>query len=87
MSENELAPAYRTKILTILGDPQKSALLQVELAVIVDTGEHFVKATYTLEGNGLLVYTCFEILSGLNAAIQGFTPAQYSSRHTSFFRV
>ena len=58
LHENELAPAYLSKILTILGDPQKSALLQVELAVVVDTGEQLVKANYTLEGDGLLGYTC-----------------------------
>ena len=39
LHENELAPAYCSKILMILGDPLKSALLQVELAVVVDTGK------------------------------------------------
>ena len=29
-----------------------------------------MKATYTLEGDGPLVFTCFEVLSVLTAAIQ-----------------
>ena len=48
LQENDLSPAGRGKILGILADPQKKILLQVELAVVVDIGEHFVKATYSL---------------------------------------
>ena len=32
----------------------------MELAAIVDVGMHFVKATYSLEGDGLLVLKCYE---------------------------
>ena len=39
-----------------------------ELAVVIDIGEHFLKATYSLEGDGPLVFSCFEILSTVNAA-------------------
>ena len=69
LQENEIAPATRGKIITILGDPVKNVLLQVELAVVVDVGEHFVKATYSMEGGGLLVFLCFEVLSAVNASI------------------
>ncbi len=41
----------------------------VELAVVIDIGEHFVKATYSLEGDGPLVFSCFEILSTVNGAV------------------
>ena len=44
-------------------------LLQIELAVVIDCGEPFVKATYTLEGDGLLVLECFEVISTVQAAI------------------
>ena len=59
LQENELAPANRGKLLTILSDPLKSNLLQVELAVVMDVGEQFVKATYSLKGDGLLVFSMF----------------------------
>jgi hypothetical protein len=43
--------------------------LQLELAAVVDWGEHFVKATYTLEGDGPLGLNCFEVVSTILAAI------------------
>lgn len=65
----ELSPATRAKLLSVLHDPLKRASLQIELAVVIDLGEHFVKATYTLEGDGPLAFTCFEVLSTVHAAI------------------
>ena len=41
----------------------------VELAVIIDVGKHFVKATYSLENDGPLVFPCFKILSTAHVAI------------------
>lgn len=32
----------------------------MELATVVDVGEHFVKATYKLESDGPLVLRCYE---------------------------
>ena len=69
LSENEVAPACRGKVLAILNDPQKKSHLQVELAVVIDVGEQFVKATYSLEGDGPLVFTCFEVLTAVDASI------------------
>ena len=56
--------------MEILQNPTVKANLQVELAVVVDAGEAFVKAAYNLEGDGPLVFRCFEILSTLTASIQ-----------------
>lgn len=70
LCENELAPANRRKIPAILDDPQKRSCLQVELAVVIDVGEQFVKATYSLEGDGPLVFSCFEVLSNVDASIR-----------------
>ena len=67
--ENEVSPAYRKRVLAILNDPQKKSRLMAELAVVIDVGEHFVKATYSLEGDGALVFTCFEVLSTVDASI------------------
>ena len=53
LEENDdLGPATRPKLLAILTNPQRKSLLQIELASVIDCGEPFVKATYTLEGMG-----------------------------------
>ena len=62
----EVSPATRSKLLEILSDQQKCSLLKVELAVVSDLGEHFVKSTYTLEGDGPLVFDCFEAVIHFN---------------------
>ena len=53
------------KLLEILNDPPKNRKLQVELAMTTDAGEQFVKATYRMEGDGLLVFAAYkEIADG-----------------------
>ena len=44
--------------------------LKLELAVIVDIGEPFVKATYVLEGDGPLVFACYEKVSAISRFCQ-----------------
>ena len=34
--------------------------LQLELAALIDVGRHFVKATYTLEGDGPLILSAYK---------------------------
>ena len=70
LQENGIAPANRGKLLAILTDPHRSARLHVELAVVIDVGEHFVRATYSLEGDGALAFSCYETLSAIEAFIQ-----------------
>lgn len=48
----------------------------VELAVTIDAGMPFVKATYNFEGEGALALTCYEIISALNVAAR---QANYSN--------
>lgn len=36
----------------------------------VDAGMPFVRATYSLEGDGPLALSCYEIISALKAAVQ-----------------
>ena len=43
--------------------------LQLELAAIVDWGDHFVKATYILEGDGPLCFKCYEVIETILGAI------------------
>ena len=43
-------------------DSQKLNHLKIELAVVVDWGAIFVKATYNLEGDGPLALMCYETI-------------------------
>ena len=38
--------------------------------MVIDCGEPFVKATYTLEGDGPLVLECYEIITTVQEAIR-----------------
>ena len=51
------------QIHAIFSDPQQLICLKPELAITIDLGEHFAKATYFLEGD--LVSSCYEKLSAL----------------------
>ena len=62
------SPTTRVKLLALITDPNKKALFEIELAV-VDWGAPFVKATYTLEGDGALAVVCYEIVDTVRAAI------------------
>ena len=53
-SSDNLSPATVRKLLEILNDSVKKVQLRIELAVIIDAGELFVKRTYNLEGDGPL---------------------------------
>lgn len=37
---------------------------------MINVGEHFVKSTYTLEGDGPLVLICYEEIKKVRAVIQ-----------------
>jgi len=54
----------------ILSDPQQHMLFKLELATTIDVGEHSVKATYFLEGDGPLIFSCYEKVSAVNQASQ-----------------
>ena len=44
-------------------------ILKIEFAAVVDYGEPFVRGTYNLEGDGPLVFTCYEEVSAIVNAI------------------
>ena len=58
------------QLRAILSDPQRLVDYKLELAVTTDVGEHFVKATYYLEGDGPLVFSCYEKLKAVAEACQ-----------------
>ena len=66
--DTSVSPATKGKLLAILQTPERKAHLMVELAVTIDAGMPFVKATYNLEGDGSLALTCYESISALNVA-------------------
>ena len=71
LEENsDIGPANRSKMLDILQDSQKKAHLMVEMAVVVDSGREFVRATYNLEGDGPLVLKCYEQLEVVTQSIR-----------------
>ena len=80
LQENvDVSPATCGKLIEILTNSSKKAFLMVELAVVIDIGEHFVKATYSLEVDGPLVFNCSEILSAVNTAVISQMPSLSSS--------
>ena len=58
-SSDNLSPASVRKLLEILNDSVKKVQLRIELAVIIDAGELFVKGTYNLEGDGPLALSTY----------------------------
>ena len=69
LQENEnLSPLIRQHLLEIINDPQDLQNLHLELGVMVDS-VHFVNATCYLEGDGPLIFTCFEHLSAVFHAV------------------
>ena len=53
----EQSPVTNQKLLEMLQNSTVKASLQTELVTVVDAGEAFVKATYSMEGNGPVVLT------------------------------
>ena len=66
----KVCPQILPQLQEILSDPQQHMPLKLELAATIDVGEHFVKATYFLEGDGSLIFSCYEKLSAVNQACQ-----------------
>ncbi|KAK3725261.1 hypothetical protein QZH41_001278 [Actinostola sp. cb2023] len=56
----KVCPKILPQLQEILSDPQQHMLLKLELAATIDVGEHFVKATYFQEGDGPLIFSCYE---------------------------
>ena len=69
-NNTDIGPSLRPKLLGFLGSSQKKVFFQIELAAVVDWGQHFVTACYTLEGDGPLVLSCYETINRIISAIQ-----------------
>jgi len=64
--DEQFSNSTRTKLAEYFEDSRKLECLKVEFAAIVDTGKPFVQATYKLEGDGPIVFQCYEIISALS---------------------
>ena len=64
-----LAPATRAHLMEIFNSPADSKDLEFKLASFVDRGNHFVSATYYLEGDGPLAFSCYERLATVSYAV------------------
>ena len=70
MIREKVAPQISHRFVDFFSHLNKVISLKLELAALVDVGEVFVKATYILEGDDLLVLSCFETLQGICNASQ-----------------
>ena len=75
MKHREIGHSLRGKLLDILNSASSVAQLKVELSAVIDVGEHFVKATYSLEGDGALMVSCYEEIIKIRAVFStGYYP-------------
>lgn len=65
----DLPEVTKKKLTDICGQPQQQALLKIEFVATVDPMEPFVKATYHLEGDGLLALRAYHELRIVESSI------------------
>ncbi len=69
LEENQdIAPRLSDHLWAVLTNEEEKKSLIMQLAAVVDAGEPFVKATYSLEGDGLLVFRAYSTLQALATA-------------------
>lgn len=64
----DIAPRITDHLRVLLANEEERKQLIMELCAVVDAGEPFVKATYYLEGDGVLLFTAYTTLQGLSTA-------------------
>ena len=70
LNNTDIGPSTRPKLLAFFEDSQKLQSFKIELAAVIDWGEAFVKATYNLENDGPLAFTCYETIQEVITSIQ-----------------
>ena len=69
MNRDDLPTTSSTKLVEVLNDPPKCRKLKLELAITLDSMEPFVRATYNLEGDGMLAMFAYQQISKLKSAV------------------
>ena len=64
-SSAKVGPQLVPQIQAIFSDPQQLICLKLKFDITINLGEHFVKATYFLEGDSPLVFSCHEKLGAV----------------------
>ena len=67
--DEQFSSSTRAKLAEYFADSRKLECLKVEFAAIVDARKSFVQATYKLEGDGPIVFQCYEIISALSTTV------------------
>lgn len=65
MVRENVAPQISRQLVDFFSHLNNVVSLKLELAALVDVGKVFVKATYILEEDSPLVFSCFETLQGV----------------------
>ena len=69
LRRTDISNVTSSHLLDMITNPQTLMLLKIELAAVIDIGSYFVKATYNLESDGVLVVKCFEEILKIRSAI------------------
>ena len=72
----DVSPRTVAQLLAILTSEDDCTTLRLELAAIIDVGQHLVTLTYNLEGDGPLVFSTHELLQ---KAATAFSQANWSN--------
>ena len=64
----DIAPCTADHLRVILASEDDKKTFVMELAAVVDAGEPFVKVTYNLEGDGLLIFSAYLTIQALAIA-------------------
>ena len=65
LSNQDIALGTADYLRVILASEDDKKTFVMELAAVVDAGEPFVKATYNLEGDGLLIFSAYSTIKAL----------------------
>ena len=69
LEENQdIAPRLTNHLGVLLKDQDRRKLLIMEHTAVIDADEPFIKATYILQGDGLLVFSAYNTLQALSTA-------------------
>lgn len=77
-ANQDLSPKTMDRLRTIIENEDRRRDLQLELAAVVDVGQHFVRATYILEGDGPLI---FSVYKKLQEVLNACTVAHFPNVH------
>ena len=76
-ANQDVAPKLTDHLWAIINDSQQLCRLKLELAVVIDIGQHFVKATSDLEGDSALSLCCYQRIQAVCSACQFNVPEMH----------